>query len=207
MISSGTGKFNVFDSIFYDEFPMGHWDGVIRVDDQFNGFQFNCLIGIETFGQFLARHSMTKMDTVVFCGFREWFEWKGDEEESIDHMGHDYIIIKPNLLIPNNMLMTRESIPLCFKFESSIDVNILFKKDGSAFAIGHLCDLGNLDEQFYYHTGFTISQLTGRKAITDSFYQNPSGGQDPWLLNSAPTEVFGSWMGEYWNRHYPSPYI
>lgn len=207
MISSGTCKFNVFDELFYDEFPFSRWDGGIAIDDQFNGLLFDCLLGVETFGQFLDRHSMTKLDTIVFCGFREWFDWNEDDEESIDHFHHEYIIIKPNLMISNDMLMTRESIPQCFKFDSSLDVNIIFKKDGSAFAIGHICDLGNLDEVFWYHAGFTISQLTGRKMITDSFYQNPSGDQDPWLLDAAPTKVFGSWMGEYWNDHYPSPYI
>ena len=207
MISSGTLSFNLFDRVLFDEFPKYRWDGIPRIDDQLYGLYFDCRIGQETLEQFRKRHRMTILDGMCWVGFREWIVTVDPDEGGELYTKHDYIIVSWNSSIPSSTILTRQVIADLFKFKTNANVDIVFKKDNSAFAIGRITDFGNEDEQYFYQTGFSISYITGKKQISTSIYTpvgDPSLG--PYMLNRQPSMVFGSWMGQPMVRPYPSPF-
>ena len=207
MMSSGTLQYNLFDEVYYNEMPKAGWEPVERVNDLFNGLRFDCRIGYETIEQFRKRHKITAMDAVCWVGFREWMVYNDPEEDPDMFYKHDYIIASMNNSLPSNTILTRNVILQLFNIKSDMDVNVIFKKDNTSFAIGKLTDLQGKDEQYYYQAGFSISYITGKKQISTSFYR-PVGFNDdtPYITNQQPANVFGSWMGEPTVRPYPSPF-
>ena len=206
IISSGSLSYNVFDEVICDDYPRAHYLDVPSTDYWFYGLKFSCRIAAETVGSFLSRHKMTKLDTMVYCGLREYLDYSQDPDDPTDHIYHEYIIMKLNLLAAESDIMTPDIIRNLFKFECSIEPTILIARDGLSFAIGYLANMQGIDERFWFHAGFSISYPRGKKEISSSQYFSPSLDPWPWLDDSWPAHVFGSWMGDPTNPNYPSPY-
>lgn len=206
MISSGSLNRNNFDALEFDHTPASHYNDIHLFDCMLYGLKFNVRFGVDTVNDFLSAHQMTRSDKVVFCGFRSWINYEPDPDDPQDEYKHDYVIVSLNTRISGNTVMTPEILHSLFVIDSSIGFTFYIARNGRFFTIGYLCDFYNIDEQFFYVAGFTISYLTGRKQISTSFYQNPDGETEPWLLNAAPADVFGSWMDEPWRKPYPSPF-
>lgn len=206
IISSGSLQYNAFDELFYDEYPRVNWLDVPSSGHQFYGMRFSCHIAAESVGSFLGRHRITRLDTVAMCGLREYLDYNPDPDDPTDYIKHEYIIAYVNNRIPQDFIMTPDVIRELFSFDFSMQPTILFARDGLSFAIGFLADYQEIDERLWYYAAFTISYPRGRKEISSSQYVAPSNDPWPWLADSWPSYVFGSWMGEPQNHNYPSPY-
>lgn len=206
-ISSGSLTYDLFTRECYEPEADLFFANAGGAQYSFYGLLFDCVVNVETISSFMARHRMTVLDTMAFCGLRSYISYEPDPDDPTEIIKHEYFITKLNMRIDKSQRMTLDVIQDLFTFESSLQPTILVARDGLSFGIGWKLDLYHIDDQLYYMAGFSISYPNGRKAISSHSYHNPEGGNDPWLLDSAPTKVFGSWMGEPWNQHYPSPFI
>lgn len=206
MLSSGSLMQNTFDLVEYDDRPVVNYQDISSWDYQLYGLRFSAFFGNETVDAFFRRHKMTRSDKVVFCGFRDWIDYTVHPDDPDERYQNDYAIASVNPRIPGETVLTPSVLPDLFPIASSIPFDFFIGRDNDLFCIGYLCDLQNADEQFFYTGGFSISYAKGKKQISTSFYENPGGGSEPWLLNAQPANVFGSWMGEPQVRPYPSPF-
>lgn len=206
IISSGTLSYDLFDCIEFDNFPRSNWQGLPNDNYYLYGLRFSCQIGRESVSAFLARHRMSILDTVAFCGFRSWIDWGDGEVEPTEYMKHEYFIAKINNRVPSSAIMTLDVIKELFTIKYSWEPVFLASRDNDAFVIAFLCDYQEHEEQLYYDAGFSISYPNGRKQISTSFYKTPDGSDEPWYIDQAPCHVFGSWMGEPTIDPYPSPF-
>lgn len=204
LISSGTLNFNIWDSEIFDNYPEVKFRDVPIQHGYFYGLQFNVTLGLRNVGEFLRKHKMTRLDKFVFCAFRVWYEWNDDNEESIEHTEHTWLIAQVNPMIPDNVMLYATNIKDLFVFESNFEVTQLISWDNDCLAVGFLCDYQNKDEHCYYTAAFTESHLTGRKLISSSSYKLAEGGDTPWLVNHAPADVFGTWIGDPTKKPYPN---
>lgn len=207
LISSGTLQFNVFDELLYDEQPFRHYFDVPTIEHQLYGMKFNVELGVETVGDFLRKHNMTRLDKIVFCGFRDFLMYNEATEEKEEQMRHCYIIAKINPAVSDSTIISPSMLGDLFLVDADHDCVTLASKDSKSFCIGYLADLYNLEENYYYDAAFTISELEGRQKISSSSYKDPTGASLPWFRNQAPCNVFGSWMGEPTVDPYPSPFV
>lgn len=206
LISSGTLSYNIYDELSYIVTPAAEYNGVPSIGMQFNGIKFSCRIGIDTVGDFLKQHRATKLDQFVWCGFDDWIEYDTEGEDPVEYMKHFYFIASFALLIPSDTIMTPEVIRSLLVISANFDVDVLFAKDGQSFIVGKLTEFELMDENIWYHAGFSISKYTGKKLISSSRYATPDGSNDPWWINQAPCHVFGTWMGEPSVDPYPNPF-
>lgn len=206
MISSGSLSFNLFDTILFDDYPPANWQSVPYPDGMLWGMEFDCRLGVETVGTFRSRHRMTVFDKMCFAGFRTWIEDSGEDDDPLTLSKHDYIIASFNLGIAPDTVITAELLPELFKYQSNIQPEIYVSRDNSRFVIGKCLNYAAQDEMYYYWTAFSVSNLTGKKQISTSFYSNEVGADDPYLLHRQPSMVFGSWMGEPSVKPWPSPW-
>lgn len=206
IISSGSLSGNIFDREVFSEYAGRDYDSVAPADQYFYGVEFDCQIGVTTVGQFIRAHRMSKLDRFGFCFFRQWLSWPGVEEEGVILLHHNYIIGSFNTRLADDTIITPDVVTQLFALTSDVDPVVLIGRNGDRFAIGKLCDYYRVDEQCYYMTGFSISQVSGKKQISTSFYHTPDGSDDPWYNDSAPCHVFGSWMSQYDVDPYPSPF-
>lgn len=206
MISSGSLQKDCFDRQIFDVYPAATFKGDISQSDYFYGLWFDCPIGQMTVDQFRQAHRMTYNDSYCLAGFYQGHSYDPQEGSIIATYSNSYMIVKNNMKVPSSQVMDDATIMDLFVWKSDLEPIVLIAKDNSGFAIGILTDYYEYDEQFYYTAAFTINYATGKKQISTSFYENPAGGDDPWLLDAAPADVFGSWMGEPTVRPYPSPF-
>lgn len=206
LISSGTLQWNAFDQKVYERFPQARFKSFPQGYDSFYGLQFNTPGDCVTVADFVRLHRLTRLDTVVFVGFRSILIWNEQTEEYDEHLSHEYILAQINPNIADQTILTDVVFNELFIFDTSLVVQPVRRKDNSFYAFGFPMKLMDGDEQLYYWTAFTISYYEGRKKISSSSYETLEGTSDPWILNQKPTEVFGSWMDDPHNTHYPSPF-
>lgn len=206
LISSGTLGFDLFDRMIHEITPISYYDGGFDWDQYLYGLYFDCRIGVETVSAFLARHRMTYLDGVVFCGFRQWYYWAQGDEDSVEYYRNDYCITTINQKIKANSLLTVECLADLFVLDSSIEFGVFPRKDRQGFVIGRKTTTDTTDEVFYNWAGFSISYGSGKKLISSSNYHNIEGDDKPWILDHYPAAVFGSWMGEPQVFPYPDPF-
>lgn len=207
MLSSGTLQFNGFDSLWYSESPKSVLASYQSIDYFFYGIKWNITSSIKTVADFLRTKRMTRLDKICFADFRDWFKYNYVLDESEEFTQYDYMILSINPAIKDDVLLTPSVLSQLFIIESNRAVSQYMSKNGQFFVIGMDCDFANDTEQIWYYGAFTISYMEGRKKISSSNFVVPDGNPEPYWLNHAPTFVFGSWMGEPNNRHYPSPFI
>lgn len=207
MISSGTLQFELFNSLYHTNQPRQYLKGEFTISNEFYGVKFLTPSDVQTYGQLLRRWRMTRLDAVVFCGLRYYLDQPDPEEDGTDVIKHHYLILTPNPAIRDEELISDDLLAQAFLINYSLPPVVGRAKDNSFVAYGWKTDIYNLDETYYYWAGFSISYADGRKKISSSQYSSPDGGVFPWLRYAAPTNVFGSWMDEPGNTHYPSPFI
>lgn len=206
LLSAGTLQFNCFDSLCYQ--PQAHriFKNYPSVDGQFYGVRFNMGAAGQTVGQWLRTNRMTRLDLICFADFRDWYEYNETTEESDEFTMWDYIILRVNPDVLDGDPINESTIQNLFLVESKTNPHLYFSKDGKFFAIGVDCNVEREEEYCWYYGAFTISYLEGKKKISSSYFVVPDGTTEPYWRNHAPTNVFGSWMGEPNNHHYPSPF-
>lgn len=207
MLSSGTLKENVFDYFAEDWQTRYQFIEISPWDQMFYGVVFECQIGVDTLNDFRRKHRMTIYDQIGICAYRHWVDFVTDPDDPIEYLRHEYIIASFNQSIPGNTLMTEEVIKKLFSFETGWTAGVFMGRNFQGFGIGHAVEMSALDEQVYYSGAFSISSYSGKKQISTSFYRNPWGGDEPWLLDEYPAYNFGSWMGDPHNHNYPSPFV
>lgn len=206
MISSGTLQYNCFDVLNNGMMFGNEWYNSPLGFGLWFGLQFYCSIGTQTVGDFLRAHRMTRIDSVVFVGFRTFMRYNPVTGEEDENLHHEYIIAYINPTIPDTAILTIELLQNLFILESSYQPYVIVHKSNSFFAIAFVLDSDGVTEDIYYYAGFSISYLDGRKKISFSSYESTRSSGQPWLSLAAPANVFGSWMGEPWIDPYPSPY-
>lgn len=206
LISAGTLQGDLFDTLYYTTNPRLYLKNWPSNQIDFYGVKIKIPAGVRTIGQFLASMGATRLDTIVFVGFRSWFTDYDSEDGAVQHYEHDYIIATFNPAIADETLINDEVLERFFVIKSNIDAVFDVAVDGSFCVLGFPADLANKDEEFFYWAGFSISYRDGKKKISSSSYVPLNPYDQPWLLNAAPTNVFGSWIGEPGNHNYPSPF-
>jgi hypothetical protein len=207
VISSGTLSYNLFDW-FGDDMIMHHvMKDIPFPDGYFVGMVFNCVIGVTTIGEFLNNHRMTLKDCVAFCGYSEWINYGDNPDDPQSDAQHHYVLAEINPNLSPDTIMTEAVIKSMFKVQSDMQASVYIQTDDLAFGIGHAANLNDIDETWYYTAAFSISYYSDKQLISSSTYDNSAYGVLPWLWNSQPANVFGSWMGEPEIRPYPSPFV
>ena len=206
MISSGTLQYNIFDRLYHEDRGREVFKDWPSSDIEFYGVQFDTPSSIQTIGQFLQRHGMSVLDWFVFVGFRTYTITPDNESEPVTYEKHSYILAQINPEVNVDAPITDETLSTLFRYKGDHDAVFARAKDNSSFAIGYSADNYGKDEVFYYWAAFSISYADGRKKISSSSYALVPPFTGPWLRNAAPTNVFGSWMDDPGNHHYPSPF-
>lgn len=207
VISSGTLYYNLFDW-FGDDMLMHHvMKDIPFPDGYFVGMVFNCQVGVTTIGEFLNNHRMTLKDCVAFCGYSEWVNYTDNPDDPQIDAQHHYVLAEINPNLSPDSVMTEDVIKSMFKIQSDMQASIYIQTDNLAFGIGHAANVDGNDESWYYTAAFSISHYSGKQLISSSAYANTDYGVLPWLLDSQPANVFGSWMGAPEIRPYPSPFV
>jgi len=206
MISSGTLQFELFDSLYYDTYPLQRLKGNFTAGNQFYGVKFMVPADVTTYGQLLKRWRMTRLDAVVFCGLRYYLEQPDPEQDAVEYIKHNYLIMTPNPAIKDDELITDDLLAQAFLINYSLAPVVTRSTDNSFFVVGWKTELDSMHEVFWYWAGFSISYADGRRKISSSSYSSPDGNTFPWLRNASPSDVFGSWMSEPMVKPYPSPF-
>lgn len=206
MLSSGTCPFNSFESLFQTETPWRVLANYPYTDHFFYGLRWNIPGSLQTVGDFFKFYRITRLDSICFADFRDWWIYNEESEESDEYTQYDYMILKPNPAVAEDSPLSDENINRMFLVNTNMEAKIYYSRQHDFFVIGIDCDNYNRDEVVYYYGAFTISYLDGKKKISSSFFVVPDGSDKPYWDNHAPTQVFGSWMGEPNNHHYPSPF-
>lgn len=207
MISSGTLQWNAFDSLFYDNDPTHKFVIEHAIGLEFYGLRFTVNLDFDTYGMFLDRYKLTLLDSIVMCGFREWYEYNTATDEATEQLANCYFILKPNPQISYDTIITENNLNELFLVESDLQPVTIPGRNRHFIGIGWLADVNNLSESFWYFAGFTISYLEGKKKISTSFYQPTTKSAQLYQDFAWPAYVFGSWMGDYQNHNFPSPFV
>lgn len=207
MLSSGTLKENVFDTLVNDYDYRYQMVEINILTEWFFGVIFNCRVGVDTLNDFRKAHRMTIFDGIGICAYRRWIDWVSDPDDPIEYLKHEYIIASFNQNIPGNTILTADVLKRLFVIDSGWTADVYIRRDGQGFGIGHAVQYMAIDEEIYYSGAFSISSFSGKKQITTSFYVNEGGSEEPWLVDQYPAYNFGSWMGDPHNHNYPSPFV
>lgn len=206
MISSGTLQYDVFDELLFEPNPRSRFENWPYEDCEFFGVSFNVPNGIQNVGQFLRSHGMSILDMFVFVGFRTWMETPKGKNEAVDYHRHSYIIAQINPEINEDTEWNYETIDNLFVFKADHKPVIVHSQDDTMIAVGFVSELYEKTENYYYWAAFSISSADGKKKISSSSYSIIPPFSDNWLNNSAPANVFGTWMDDPSNNNYPSPF-
>lgn len=206
IISSGSLNRNIFDAEVFENYPASIYENASRDYLWFSGVKFNCQLGVTTIEQFRQAHKMTVRDMWCFVGFREIWVFEPDPDDPQTTYQHQYILAQINPRLQGDTIITADNLADIFLISATMPYEILITRDHRAFAIGNLQESPDDPSRVYNQASFSVSYFDGKKRISSSTYHNPEGGEEPWLWNWEPCNVFGSWMGEPTVIPYPSPF-
>lgn len=217
LISSGTLHFNLYDWEGEDINPeywtrLSPWYGWV-----FYGIKLKIDSAWLTIGDFLKGHQITRLDTIVYCFWEDSTYPSGDEGDAEFFQGFGYCICTVNPYLSDMAPLTTENLKALFIIDHNRPLFFERSNDGSVtpkphtdmpdfLAIGRMCNNWDLIEAVGYQAAFSISYLDGKKKISNSKMHNPDTYDPSEYMVQPPTKVFGSWVGQYWERHYPSPF-
>lgn len=207
MLSSGTWQMNGFDECLHRMNVLDIWPYQEFVLKRFAGFRFALADGPESVANFLKRHFLTRLDTMVFACFHSWFEFDPDPENPHEFFKHSYALLTINPQFSDDTLVTPQTISELFLADSDWPIFKRCSDNNRDFYIGFLIDNDADSAYFYTYGGFTISYLDGKKKISSSSFAVVDGDADDYFRGAAPCDVFGTWMGEPKVIPYPSPFI
>lgn len=217
LISSGTLHFNLYDFEGEDDYPE-YW---FRPDPwwgySFYGIKFYIDSAWLTIGDFLKGHKITRLDTIVYCFWEDSVYPIGDEGDAEEFQGFGYCVCTVNPYLSDGAPLTTENLkalflidhnrPLFFERSGDPAVEPLTPLEHPDFlAVGRMCNRWDVDEAVGYQAAFSISYLDGKRKVSCSEMHYPDSFYPGEYMVNPPTKVFGSWVGDYWNRHYPSPF-
>lgn len=207
LISSGTLQFNLFSRVLSSNIDVLHFP---NFNPRFNAvvmLSWDMPGSFRYVGDFFKAFRITRLDTIVLVAFYDRMynidEETGDADQEDRHV---YMILKPNPKVSDSVLFTPEIISHLFTIETSREAIWGWRDDSKAFGVGWALDNWTDISLWGYAAAFSISYLDGKKKISYSQYKNLSYGSETWLTDAQPSRVFGSWMGEPWNRNYPNPW-
>lgn len=206
IISSGTLQWELFDGEISDDMPSVEYDTPYIGIQYLYGISLSCDIGTMTVGQFLAKHKMTRLDSIVLCGLDYYQHIEEDDAEPEDYLKHIYCIAQVNPRFSDGTVITPEVATQLFIFKQSGGYGVLVRRDGTGIVLGVLTDYFDNEEMLLYVSYFSISYLDGKKKISRSSYHNPDGMDKRWALDATPTYNFGSWMSQADIHNYPNPW-
>ena len=204
MLSSGTLQFDVFQGHATQGQPQG---GLIDFPNSTHapeGVYFKIPSDGCTVGEFLKANRMTRLDTVVFCFFGSYEQLSTGSEETVILYKHNYLIAQINPAISDGTILTLDVIPNLFVGQSKREVVCRKYALLPYIFLGFSLDSFGLSEEPYTWGAFSISYADGKKKISSTTYKWFEEFDDAWMANSAPTNVFGSWIGEPENHNYPN---
>lgn len=204
MLSSGTWQYNGFDECLYMEDATTIWPFVQFLGREFAGVRFSLIDSPETVADFLKRHYMTVLDTIVFAGFHDWTDTDIDPDEPKYMTQHAYIMATINPAIDVNSLVTPDVLENLFVFKSNWEVFQKCSDNGKDFYFGMLINTNEYDSRILTYGGFTISYSEGKKKISPSTLRLVPGNFDGYYYNYAPCDVFGTWIGTPEVKPYPN---
>lgn len=217
LISSGTLKFNFFDWEGYDWEPEKWWIPSPKFGWIFYGVKLNIDSAWLTIEDFLKGHRMTRMDTLVYCFWEDSLTNIDEQGDGEIFEGFGYCICTINPYLSDKAPLTTENLKSLFLIEHNRPLFFERSNEGAVtdhgqhntkdfLAIGRLCNNWEDIEAVGWQAAFSISYLDGKKKISYSKMHNPGGYDDGEYMVNPPSKVFGSWVGDYWNRNYPSPF-
>lgn len=204
MLSSGTWQYNGFDELKFTNEPTRLFPYAQYFGCEFAGLRFRLNSQPETVADFLNRHYMTVLDTIVFAAFHDWTDDESDPDDPKYMTQHTYIMATINPAIDVNALMTPELIADLFIFESNWDVFRRIAEGGQDYYFGLMIDTKHFESRLLSYGAFTISYLEGKKKISSSSLQLVADNWSGYYYNYAPADVFGSWMGTPYMKPYPN---
>lgn len=207
MISSGTGQFDVFDECLFSDEPWKIWARSSMLTKHFSGVRWDVKLGQETVAEFLRRHFMTILDEIYFVYFCEWQEYNPDEESWDPRTGYFYIKVTINPSVDQSAVLSHDNLVSLFIAESKRDIWKSLSDDGKDYYIGALFEQNDASETCPFLAAFTVSYIEGKKKITSHSLRSYDDTAEAYLLNYAPADVFGTWMGTPSVKPYPSPFI
>ena len=158
----------------------------------------------ETVADFLKRHYMTVLDTIVFAAFHDWTDDESDPDDPKYMTQHTYIMATINPEIDANAWVTPELMANLFVFESNWDVFRRMAEGNRDFYFGLMIDTNHFESRLLSYGAFSISYLEGKKKISSSTLQLVADNWNGYYYNYAPADVFGSWMGTPSIKPYPN---
>ena len=206
LLSSGTLDYDVFDEILHDFDASGRVYGDWSVHDTFSGVKFEIPSGVNTVGQFLQYHRMTRLDTVVFVVFHEWYQETSLPEDPQQVTRFSHLIAGINPAIGDEEWLTPEIFEQLFVGESDWRSCARMSKDKGFGILGTMHDTYEQDEHVYFWGAFTISYATGKKRISSASLMDDNDPDNPYYTDAAPADVFYSWMGQPRQVPWPCPF-
>lgn len=204
MLSSGTWQYNGFDELKFTNEPTRLFPYAQYFGCEFAGVRFRLLSQPETVADFLKRHYMTVLDTIVFAAFHDWTDDETDPDDPKYMTQHTYIMATINPAIDMNAWVTPVLMADLFVFESNWEVFSRMAEGNRDFYFGLMIDTNHFESRLLSYGAFTISYLEGKKKISSSTLQLVPDNWTGYYYNYAPTDVFGSWMGTPSIKPYPN---
>lgn len=204
MLSSGTWQYNGFDELRFTNQPTQLFPYAQYFGCEFAGLRFHLNSQPETVAEFLKRHYMTVLDTIVFAAFHDWTDDETDPDDPQYMTQHTYIKATINPAIDIQTLVTPELMDGLFVFESNWDVFKRMAQGNRDFYFGLMIDTNHFESRLLSYGAFTISYLEGKKKISSSTLQLVADNWDGYYYNYTPADVFGSWMGTPAIKPYPN---
>lgn len=170
------------------------------------GMQKRCVCSDDTLGTLLRESNMLRTDVFVSVCNREYFIYNPELEEDEIVYKYDYVIAKLKDTLPDSTTLDELESDDVWEVTTNCDAIFHFCKDELLFTIGSGIPFDNHDDRILYYANFMISRRDGTRKISSSVLKNVYGGESPWLIGHAPTNVFYSWLGEHMDNHWPSPF-
>lgn len=170
------------------------------------GMQKRCVCSDDTLGTLLRESNMLRTDVFVSVCNREYFIYNPEQEEDEIVYKYDYVIAKLKDTLPDSTTLDELESDDVWEVTTNCDAIFHFCKDELLFTVGSGIPFDNHDDHLLYYANFMISRRDGKRKISSSVFKNVYGGESPWLIGHAPTNVFYSWLGEHMDDHWPSPF-
>ena len=207
LLSAGTLQFDVFEGHATQGHPSGGLVDFPNATRTPEGLYFTLPYTDCTIAEFMKANRMTRLDTVVFCFFGSYAEEAQGSEEPEIYYKHNYMIAQINPELSDGTRLTAEVIPNLFVGQSKREVICRKYAYFPYIFLGFSLDTLQRSEEPYTWGAFSISYADGKKKISSASYQWYEDFDNAWMENSAPTNVFGSWIGDPANEHYPNIFV
>ena len=214
LISSGTLQRKTWEGTWhYFDFPiiMREDPRVYPIDwKEGGGFGFLLPEDGVTMRELLAQLNMTRRDMNVYVDFYKYEYWdeKSDPEDPqiVEAYQYCWMIVKTKADVPDNFVVTLGNVASVFDVQSNFDYIPLYCHRTRYFGLWHKVPFSDLEINILGQASFSVSYINGYKQISNSTLVSISDtGKWDWI-ESAPVDVFWSWLNESTPSRKPSPF-